>query len=78
MVRNFKKTSSKGNFSETQLKQALRAVKEKSFSIRKAAKEYKLDRTTLTRYVKIVPSKGKNIVEPDIKLSPGRARIFTS
>jgi len=49
----FKKSKGvKGLFSDAQLQMALKSVLEKSMSIRKAAKEFDVPRSTLADYVK--------------------------
>ena len=47
-----KRKTSKGLFSEDDLKNAVADVKSKSVSIRKAALKHNVDRSTLQRYVK--------------------------
>lgn len=53
---NKKKERKKGNFSEESMKRAVTLVKEKNYSLRKAARETGLKHQTLARYV----TKSKN------------------
>ena len=60
----FKKSLHKnGKYSESQLQQAVKNVVEKGMSLRQAAREFEIPRTTLRTYVNLSKQAGDSIVK---------------
>ena len=76
MVRNYKKKTNKGHFKEQDMLAAVAAVK-KGVSMKRAAREAGVNRTTLLRYVKKAHTLNEG-VQLQVNPKPGKHCVFTA